>query len=157
MTPATSKLEKAYARGRDRGAVLQGSEGPSWAGQYLHDHARCLAKLLDWPKQKVVEEVRAYHNERLDAVPDLTRYSELRGYRDLLMEEYRGMREAGVDDDTIALSASLGFWRDTRLLQQTGRSWHAIIMPEKCRVLYVPESDEGALHAKNVDDPLTYW
>jgi len=30
-------------------------------------------------------------------------------------------------------------------------------MPEKCRVLYVPETPDGALHAKNVDDPLTYW
>ncbi|MCY0541594.1 hypothetical protein OVW21_26570, partial [Klebsiella pneumoniae] len=55
------------------------------------------------------------------------------------------------------LYKTLNFWRDTRLLQETGKGHFVLPTPEKCRVLYVPESDRGALHAKNVDDPLTYW
>lgn len=153
----TTKLAQAYARGTEKGKAMKTDGSAGIAGRYWHDAARCLAQLLGWPKEKVVAEVRAYHRERLDAVPDLTRYPELRGYRDLLMEEQRGMIDAGADEDTIALAGTLHFWRDTRLLQQTGRGWHAPVMPEKCRVLYAPETDEGALHAKNVDDPLTYW
>jgi hypothetical protein len=157
MNPPSSKLDRAYARGLERGNALVASGEAGLDGRYWHDAARCLATLLSWPKEKVVAEVLAYHRERLDAVPDLTRYPELRGYRDLLVEEHRGMRDAGADDETISLAATLNFWRDTRLLQQTGRGWHAPVMPEKCRVVYVPETDEGVLHAKNVDDPLTYW
>jgi len=157
MTADSSKLSKAYARGIEKGRQLRLSDDAGIARRYWHDAARCLAKMLGWPKEKLVAEVRQYHQERLDAVPDFTRYPELRGYRDLLMEEHRGMRDAGADDDAIALSRTLHFWRDTRLLQQTGRGWHAPVMPEKCRVLYVPETEDGAIHAKNVDDPLTYW
>jgi len=149
----------AYTRGLERGKAMLG-DGHFTVGrlpQYLQDHARCLAQALGWTKEKVIAEVRAYHAERLAAEPDLTRYPELRGYRDKILDEYRGLHDAGVDEDTIALNATLGFWRDTRLLEQTGRAVHVAIMPEKCRILYVPDSPDGALHAKNVDDPLTYW
>jgi hypothetical protein len=156
MQMNSSKLEHAYARGVERVTVLKGVEGGG-AIQYLRDAVRCLATMLGWPTQKVIDDVRTYHKERLDAVPDLARYPELRGYRDLLLEQYRAMTDAGIDEDTIALAETLLFWRDTRLLQQTGKAWHAVVTPEKCRVLYAPESDEGAIHAKNIDDPLTYW
>ena len=43
-------------------------------------------------------------------------YPGLRGYRDLIAEEERGMGDVGVDEDTVALAQTLNFWRDTRLL-----------------------------------------
>jgi len=150
----STRIEMAFTRGAERGRVF----GKDTAGyQRTHDSARCLAKALGWQPQALMEKVAAFHRERLEAVPDLTRYPELRGYRELLLEEYRGMGSAGVDSETIALVVSLGFWRDTRLIQETGRAVRAAALPEKCRIVYTPDSDEGALHAKNVDEPLTYW
>lgn len=154
-TPSPQKLRESHARGLERGRWLSGDFGGS--GSYFHDMARGMASELGWTKEEVVRRVAAFHKERLDAVPDLKQYPELDGVRELLLERYRGMGEGGLSDDTIALCETLGFWRDTRLLQETGRAVHVSPMPEKCRVLYVPQSDQGALHAKNVDDPMAYW
>jgi len=30
-------------------------------------------------------------------------------------------------------------------------------MVEKCRIIYLPETDQGAFHIKNVDDPINFW
>src|SRR5688500_1802823 len=114
------KREKAYARGLALGKSMIGDSDRVVAVrvQYWHDAARCLANVIGWPQETVRDKVLAFHRERLDAVPDLTVYPELRGYRDLLDEEERGLRDAGLDDTTIALSKTLNFWRDTRLVQE---------------------------------------
>lgn len=31
------------------------------------------------------------------------------------------------------------------------------MLDEKCRVAFLPETDMGPMHIKNVDDPITYW
>ena len=67
------------------------------------------------------------------------------------------MRDGGLNQEVIALHRTLGFWGDTRMQQETGRAVFARALPEECRVLYVPHSDRGALHLKNLDDPLNYW
>jgi len=133
------------------GATVAGPVG------YWRDKLRGLAGEVGWPREVVLERVTAFHQERIAALPDLTVYPELRGADEALVERYRGMADAGLPEDTIVLSETLNFWRDTRLLEETGKAFHAVALPEKCRVVYVPDSDEGALHAKNVDDPLTYW
>ncbi|MEO6909166.1 MAG: hypothetical protein ABI210_14875, partial [Abditibacteriaceae bacterium] len=138
-------------------SFLQGGATASNLHQYWNDSARCLAAVIGLPMEEVVSRVLAFHRERLDAVPDLTMYPELKGYRDRLVAQERGMNDAGVEDNLIALSQSLNFWRSTRLLQETGIAYYAQAMPEKCRILYMADSDRGALHLKNVDDPLTYW
>jgi len=149
----------AYKQGFETGKALM-SEGSSTVAQfvrYWRDGQRCLARAVGWSEEVVAQKVQAFHRERIDAEPDLNTYPELRGARDDLLATYRGMRDVGVPDDVIVLSETLNFWRDTRLVQETGRAYHPPTTPEKCRVVYVPETSDGALHAKNVDDPLTYW
>lgn len=153
MTLDTHKKEQAYARGQAEAEFLFSNNMVA----YWSDSANCLAKLLGWPKEMVLQKVRDFHRERLDAVPDLAVYPELRGYRDLLEIEDKGLRDGGADETLIALFKSLNFWRDVRLQQETGRACFTMALPEKCRVLYLPESDRGPLHLKNTDDPLTYW
>lgn len=145
------KLRSAYELGLSSGQTLVQK------ASYLHDAARCLAKVIGWETAHLEQKVTAFHRERLDAVPDLTIYPELRGYRDLLDAEERGILESGADATLIALSKSLGFWRLLRLPQETGKPGYATVLPERCRVLYLADSDRGALHLKNMDDPLTYW
>lgn len=157
MATQQQKEQQAYERGLAHAKTMVADPTAPSSIQYQADNARCLAELIGWPTEKVVAEVRAYHRERMEAVPDLTVYPELRGYRDMLDAEERGYREGGIDDATIALMKTLGFWRDTRLLAQTGRAYFVLPTPEKCRVVYVPASDVGAIRAKNVDDPMTYF
>ena len=159
MSNFAEKHEAAYARGQALAEkMLADPDKPvTRSSQFYDDMARCLAAAIGWPTEVVVEKVMAFHRERLDAVPDPSVYPELRGCRDLLDEEERGMLEGGLDQDTIALAKTLNFWRDTKLVQETGKAYCAMAQPEKCRVVYVPESDRGALHAKNIDNPQTYF
>ena len=158
MIEPTHDLRAAYERGLRAGHGGLNQENPTATSpRYWHDAARCLAEVLGWPTDEVVRKVVDFHRERLDALPDLALYPELRGMREMLLEEERGMRDGGLSGEVIALYRTLDFWRSTRLLQETGRAVFVQPMPEQCRVLYVPRSDRGALHFKNVDDPITYW
>lgn len=152
------KLRSAYLAGLAKGrAIVEGSATVSDGIRYWRDSAASLAKVIGCPTDEVVHSVVSYHQERLEAVPDLGIYSELRGYCDRLREEERGFGDAGVPPDIIALERSLEFWRATRLYEETGVAYYAQPLPANCRVLYLADSDRGALHLKNLDDPLGYW
>ena len=146
----SARMERAYAAGRAKAES-------ALAGTYLKDKVRCLAAAVGWPVEELLQKIVAFDRERLDAVPDLTVYPELRGQRDLLLEGDRGARDGGLDHAMIAATRTMDFYCQTRLRQETGKAYFAMATPEKCRVLYVPDSDVGALHAKNVDDPATYF
>lgn len=157
MPTPKQKLEAAYQYGLAHGRQMMADTKAVLSIDYHRDAARCLARACGRPSQEVIAQVCAYHRERLDAVPSLTTYPELRGYRDRLDARARGYRDAGVDDVTLALMTTLSFWRETRLLQETGRGYEALPQPEKCRVVYVPHSDVGAIRAKNLDDQIAYY
>ena len=162
----SEERKEAYEAGLKKGkAVVAGfimrGEQYDDGRQYYRDQVRETADALGGTEEEVVGRVAAFHQERLDAVPDLTRYPELRGERDLLLERYRGMADAGLSEDMIALAESLVFWQDYRLPVEEGRSFYRLAterkLSERCRVVYIPESDRGGLHAKNIDAPLMGW
>lgn len=145
-----ANLNHAYRAGRERGAAFLAGPHPKW----LAAHVRGLAKQIGWPDETLIAKATAFDRERLDSVPSLTKYPELRGYRERIDAEDRGMRDAGVAQETIALSRSLDFYTRTRLYQETGRAYYFEPGTEECRILYMPESEVGPIHAKNVDGPL---
>lgn len=150
------RLKSAYRRGLSIGRAF-GIDGLN--GQYFDDFARAIAVALGCPKKEIIARVVDFHRERVDAVPSLRKYPELKGWRERILEEERGIRDAGVDLTDYMLFKTLRFWQKTRLYEETGRvvSVSPSSEEERCRVLYVPESDVGALHAKNVDRLLSYW
>ena len=159
----SEEREQAYEAGLKKGraiiaGITYGAVGYDDGRRYYRDKTREVASALGCPVEAVVARVFAFHKERLDAVPDLTRYPELRGERDLLFERYRGMVDAGLSKDLVALAESLVFWQDYRLPVEEGKSFYGLAterkLREQCRVIYMPESDRGAIHAKNVDAPL---
>lgn len=154
MNPET--LRAARQRGWELGKKLT-TPGDRTL-EALRDGANALAAIMGWPAQKVESEVLDFHKERMQAVPDLTQYPELRGYIDAVLAEESGALEGGLDEASLALCKTFHFWRDTRLVQQYGYAVRGKPkLPEKCRILYLADSDRGALRLKNVDDPLTYW
>lgn len=148
------KLRNAYAAGQERGRFIVNHPTEM---RRITDLVRATAKVIGWTPDELRAQVEAYDRERLDAVPDLATYPELRGYRDVLNEQDRGMLDAGVPRWVIAINRTLDFYRMTRLYEQTGKAYYAEAVTEKCRVLYVPHSPDGMLHAKNVDDPAEYF
>jgi hypothetical protein len=59
---------------------------------------------------------------------------------------------AGLTDAQLAAYRSLGHFLTFRGYAQARPA-----ATEKCRVVYLPETDRGQLHIKNVDDPITFW
>ncbi len=130
-------------------------------GASLLKNAAWKARQVGLPPEELIRRVTALHAERVDALPDLTVYPELRGEREILLERYRGMADAGMTPELIALNESLGFWVNYYCRNETGKIPHGGSLPpeqrERCRVVFAPDTDAGPLHFKNVDDPLHTW
>lgn len=86
------------------------------------------------------------HNRaRLEAVPDLARYPELRGMRELVEAEWRGTRDgAALTDEQWAVTCDAGFYLHRYIA--SGRK-----PPTGCSYVYFPDSDHGPILANNLD------
>lgn len=158
--------EESCAAGRALGlAVMSGQVGATQrhapGGAFYLERAAKVAEVAGCSAGEIVRLVTEFHAERVDAVPSLTVYPELRGARDVLLARYRGMAEAGMSSELVALAESLDFWRSFRFAREFGKPFVAPARPrtsvERCRVVYLPDSDHGPLHMKNVDDPMESW
>lgn len=140
---------------------LQTTQCVEAGGSTLMKSAAHKASQIGMRAPELVARVVAFHDERVAALPDLSVYPELDGERDVLLERYRGMSDAGMSRELIALNESLKFWIDYRCRAETGKIPHGGPLPpdrrERCRVVFAPHTDRGAMHFKNVDDPLHTW
>jgi len=97
---------------------------------------------------EIVAELARTNRERLEALPDLHTYPELRGMQDLIAAQWRGHRDgAGLDDDQHAA------YCDGLYCYQRAARNPAPGMPG-CTTVFFPDSDLGPLLAKNTDTRL---
>lgn len=117
---------------------------------------RVLAEAPHLERDAVIEGVAAFHADRLSRVPSKAKYPESPPWVDYVLTFERRVRElAGVDETQMALMRSLGVYlafRGTRRFAAASPS-----RDERCRIAYVPDTDRGRAHLKNVDDPITHW
>lgn len=86
-----------------------------------------------------------FNQERLNAVPDLNRYPELRGMRELVEAEWRGTRDgAQLTAEQWAATCDGGFYGHRYIA--SGRK-----PPTGCSYVYFPRSDHGPILANNLD------
>ncbi len=162
---ASQLCKSSYADGRRLGLAIMSGLGVTRrhapGGACYLEQAALVAEAAGQSVGAIVRMVTAFHLERVDAVPSLTIYPELSGERDVLLARYCGMNEEGMSSELIALAESLDFWRAYRFAREFGKPFVPPSRPrtdvERCRVVYLPDSDHGPLHMKNVDDPLETW
>jgi len=165
MTKRLGSDEEPYAEGLEFARRLisgtrESTQNTVAPGVQLRARAAQTAAYLGLAEEAFTAHIRRFHQERLNAEPSLNVYPELKGSRDRLLERYRGMSAGGMPADLIALNESLSFWISYRMRREFGKIPNPVVMralPERCRVIYLPESDEGPLHFKNIDDPLGTW
>ena len=89
------------------------------------------------------------NKERLDAVPDLRQYPELRGMREIIEAEWRGTREGAQLDNVLAeVQASANFYYHRHICG--GK-----VKPKAhCSNVYFATSDHGALFGSNLDTDI---
>jgi hypothetical protein len=99
--------------------------------------------------------VGEFHKERLAKVPSLAKYPDAKPWIDYQFKYQDELRKlANLNDSEMGIVCSLALY--------LGFRGYRICKPpaardEKCRVAYVPESDMGQIHIKNLDDPITHW
>jgi hypothetical protein len=92
-----------------------------------------------------------FHRERHSAVPDLSRYPELRGMRELLLAENRGYQEgAGLTDLELAAYIS-GYAYYHRFIASKPAPAASPLGKANCSWIFFPASDRGPLAANNLD------
>lgn len=97
-------------------------------------------------RQEIGRMLDRSNRQRLDAVPDLKQYPELRGMRDLLEAEWRGTRDgAGLTPEQSAVTSDSGFYGHRYIA--AGRK----PPPARCSYVFFPRSDRGPILANNLD------
>jgi len=97
---------------------------------------------------EIVRRLQDWNRRRLDAVPDLTKYPELRGMRELIDAQWRGTRDgANLSDAQWAAHCDGHFYYHRHVT--TGKA-----VPIGCSWIFFPTSEHGPLMANNLDTSL---
>jgi hypothetical protein len=112
--------------------------------------------LVDAPyldPEVILKGLVAFYREAMARIPSFARYPEARPWVDYVLAVDRELQAlAGLTELELATLRSLHNYLAFR-----GLGIAAPVQDEKCRVAYIPESDHGRIHIKNLDDPATHW
>ena len=112
--------------------------------------------LIDAPfiePQSLLDGLEAFHKERMTKIPAATQYPEAQGWVDYVLRRDMELQTlTGISDRQMAAYRSLNDYMTFR-----GNIGARLVTAEKCRIIYLPQTDQGEFHIKNVDDPITFW
>jgi hypothetical protein len=110
------------------------------------------------PRAEIVRRLQASNRTRLDAVPDLTRYPELRGARELVEARWRGLRDgAGLNDEEWAATCDNNFYGHRYVYNSCTPPAHDALANGQiagrlgCTWVFFPWSDRGPILGNNLD------
>jgi len=97
--------------------------------------------------------LETFHRERMSKIPSAETYPEAQPWIDYVLAVDTELQALmGFTDQQMAIYRSLNAYLTFRGYVQAKPA-----MVERCRIIYLPDSDQGEFHIKNVDDPLTFW
>ncbi|HON05759.1 MAG TPA: hypothetical protein PLB98_05245 [bacterium] len=116
--------------------------------------------ILDAPwvdEKELILEVGKYYKEAISCTPSFAKYPEATKWVDYVIRKDRElMNLADLTEQEIAVLRSTHDYLTFRGYRDFGIK-RKKISEEKCRIAFLPETDMGPMHIKNVDDPITYW
>ena len=104
-------------------------------------------------RESLLAGLETFYRERLEKIPAHAKYPEAKPWVEhILAVDQELQAVTGMSTREMAIYRCLNPYLSFRgYLNAQPR------LPEKCRVVYLPETDRGALHIKNIDDPITFW
>lgn len=97
--------------------------------------------------------IEAFYRERMQRVPSIEKYPESPPWVEHVINVDREVQQiTGLSDREMAVHRCLNDFMKFR-----GFIKAEPITEEKCRVVYLPDSDRGELQIKNIDDPPTFY
>lgn len=142
MWTIQSAYEQGVASGRASAAFIK--------GRAEHVLGSYLGWLPGMSREEIGRVLMDYNRQRLEAVPSLSRYPELRGMKELIEAERRGIQEGAGLDDTIAAVHFDGQYYYHREITSKAKGKP----PAHCSVAYFGDSDHGPLLATNLDTDI---
>ena len=140
---ATTRLEKW------REAVV---EAPT-AHAGNRDPGEVLADLGRWTQEDLLSYAAVLHRRKMDALPDLERFPELKGMDQYLDEQARGFAQgAGIDVREVFLER---YWREILFCAMGGG--RLAPEPGSCSEFFFPDTPSGPLLGKGWDDILAWY
>ncbi|MCC7193026.1 MAG: hypothetical protein IT444_09630 [Phycisphaeraceae bacterium] len=115
---------------------------------------RVMADAPYFERENLLAGLTDFHRERMTRIPSIEKYPESKPWVDFaLQNEAELKRLANLSDREIAIFRSLTTYLSFRGYKQA----KLLSVDERCRCAYLPETDRGPMHIKNVDDPITHW
>lgn len=97
--------------------------------------------------QGVKEKMASIYRQRLEAVPPLEKYPELKGVRERIIETDKGIMDAvGIDFGELSIYRNYRFYFER--VENPGPKYKG----KDCTIVYFADSSDGAILGKNVDD-----
>lgn len=125
-----------------------------WLRSMEYDYFERTVERVLWDAPKADPEsllggLEAFHRERMEKTPSVSKYPESPPWVDYVRTVDRELQQRlNLSLRQLAILRSMNDY-----LQFRGFVRAKIRPAEKCRVVYIPQTDRGALHFKNVDDP----
>jgi hypothetical protein len=105
-----------------------------------------------------------FHHERLSHIPSPERFPEAQTWVEQRLAVEQELTAAGLSDWDRAVLGGMndylsfrGYRLAAKKRRASGSGGFGPPSVEKCRVAFVPETDQGAVFIKNTDDPATFW
>jgi len=94
-----------------------------------------------------------FYRASMECTPSAQQYPEAAPWVDYVRAADRQLKElATLSERELAVVRSLGIYLTFR-----GHLRARPCVRERCRVAFIPETDRGPMHIKNIDDPLRFW
>ena len=104
-------------------------------------------------RHAALEGIEQFYRQRMQRIPSVEKYPESPPWVDHAIAVDRELQKrTGLSDRDMALHRCLADFTKFRGFINT-----APATDEKCRIVYLPDSDRGEAHIKNVDDPSTFY
>ncbi|HOL34397.1 MAG TPA: hypothetical protein PKW86_00820 [bacterium] len=117
---------------------------------------RIIADAPHIEKQQLIKQVENFYKEAMAKIPSFVKYPEARTWVDYVITRDRKLMElAHLTIQEIAVLRSTNDYLTFRGYKEFGLKRTSC--DEKCRVAFIPDTDMGPMHIKNVDDPITWW
>ncbi|MCX7705491.1 MAG: hypothetical protein N2115_04450, partial [bacterium] len=136
------------------------NEAKNWASKHREFVGKMIALNLnmlkkhmpDKPDKEIIRMVVDHSKKRINASVDFKKYPELRGVRELILAEWKGIEHgAGLDEGHTALYTNgMNFYHRMICTGKIGKM-DGLSDRAKCSYIFFPHSDCGPLLANNLD------
>jgi len=119
---------------------------------------RILSDQKQLDRRRILAGVEAYHRDAMARIPDYRTYPEAKPWVDYVLAYQKELQKiTGFNNQQLACFTSLHNYMTFRGYIEAGAILNKPRNIERCRAAFLPQTDQGPIHIKNVDDPILWW